>query len=137
MKKKTIYILIISLAVAILAGVLVVKKFTCLMNDCNKFIQTGSEYCKFHTCNLEGCVKQKSLECQYCSEHGCLEDGCSSLVVEENRTSFFCEEHRCKVGDCGQGIYINNHCLYHNCCETNCDRATKEYYSYCEVHKPQ
>ena len=136
MKKKIFYILGVVLVVAVLGGLFVFKKFTCLMNDCNKFIQAGSEYCEGHTCCVDDCFEQKSWEERYCVSHGCLKDNCSNLVLDAERKSSYCEEHRCKIGDCAEAIYLGNHCLLHNCCEPYCNQATDEYYSYCEKHKP-
>ena len=135
MKKKLPYIIGGVMLVVGLGIWFVLSNLTCLMNDCNKFIQAGSEYCENHTCCLDDCNEKKSFESMYCGKHGCLEDNCTELVIEDERTSFYCEKHRCKVGNCGERIYLGDHCLLHDCSDEYCNEATEEFYSFCPKHK--
>ena len=127
--KRSKVLLILGIVIIAISIVVcfVLPQFVCLMNDCSKFREAGSEYCEFHTCRLEGCSEQKSKEKLYCGTHGCLADNCDA---QNDTDTPYCSEHKCVVTGCEQeGKYSKNHCLYHIC--SLCGEPTNEYYDFC------
>lgn len=138
MKKKLPYVIGTALIFVSLGIWFVTSYFTCLMNDCNSFIQSGSEYCESHTCRIDGCKEQKSREDLYCYIHGCSENGCVELAIENEGRLNYCAKHQCKVDGCALHADVNGYCRPHTCGDIYCDKPNKdyEYNSYCSEHMP-
>ena len=136
--KKAMIIIGVGLVVLGVGVFLLLTLGACTLNDCMRFKQSGSDYCKNHSCTLDDCNEQKAEENAYCYIHNCAYDNCGELAAEFEGMLNYCTAHQCAVEGCENGVYSGSRCLGHVCQVVEdtglCCEPVEELNGTCEKH---